>query len=323
MATTTKSPKKKSASKSKTTAASKKTTTKSKAASAPKKTVKAPVKVTKSEKKTETVAQPTAKKSKVVDKFKNLRVWNLSMAFLHAVQGVLVLVLSQNVLYPVTTNYLTVDTIANTGDAPTLVPATRHLFDVNIAYFVVAFFFMSAIAHLSIATWYRRKYEANLQKGMNKARWIEYSLSASTMIIAIAMIAGIYDISTLLMMFGLTAVMNLCGLVMEVVNYGREKIDWSSYIVGCIAGALPWVVYAFYVGGSAKYGEGGGPPTFVYFILVSIFLFFNVFALNMWLQYKKKGKWADYLYGEKAYIVLSLVAKTALAWQVFAGTLRP
>jgi len=35
------------------------------------------------------------------------------------------------------------------------------------------------------------------------------------------------------------------------------------------------------------------------------------------------GKWAEYLRGERAYIVLSLVAKSALAWQVFAGTLVP
>ena len=244
------------------------------------------------------------------------------MTVLHAAQGVAVVLLSKNVLFPVTTDHLTLDPLTSGGD-PVLVPATRHLFDVNVAYIVAAFFFMSAIAHLSIATWYRKKYETNLEQGMNKARWIEYSFSASTMIIAIAMIAGIYDLSTLIMMFGLTAVMNLCGLVMEKVNAGRGSIDWTAYIVGCIAGILPWVTYALYVYGSAQYGEGGGPPDFVYAILVSIFLFFNVFALNMWLQYKKKGKWADYLYGEKAYIVLSLVAKSALAWQVFAGTLRP
>lgn len=40
----------------------------------------------------------------------------------------------------------------------------------------------------------------------------------------------------------------------------------------------------------------------------------------MALQYKKVGP--CYLYGEFVYIILSLVAKTLLAWQVFAGTLR-
>jgi hypothetical protein len=47
------------------------------------------------------------------------------------------------------------------------------------------------------------------------------------------------------------------------------------------------------------------------------------FAINMVFQYKKIGKWKEYVFGEKMYILLSLLAKSALAWQVFAGTLRP
>jgi hypothetical protein len=43
----------------------------------------------------------------------------------------------------------------------------------------------------------------------------------------------------------------------------------------------------------------------------------------MFLQYKKVGKWKDYIYGERVYIWLSLIAKSLLAWQVFAGTLQP
>ena len=39
------------------------------------------------------------------------------------------------------------------------------------------------------------------------------------------------------------------------------------------------------------------------------------------MQYKPVGRWRDYLVGERAYITLSLVAKSALAWQIFAGAL--
>jgi len=35
----------------------------------------------------------------------------------------------------------------------------------------------------------------------------------------------------------------------------------------------------------------------------------------------KKGL-KDYLYGERGYIVLSLVAKSVLAWLVFAGVMQ-
>jgi hypothetical protein len=50
---------------------------------------------------------------------------------------------------------------------------------------------------------------------------------------------------------------------------------------------------------------------------------FNVFAITMILQYRKVGRWREYLAGEKTYMLLSLFAKTMLAWQVFFGTLRP
>lgn len=60
-----------------------------------------------------------------------------------------------------------------------------------------------------------------------------------------------------------------------------------------------------------------------YGIIVSIFVFFNTFAINQWLQYKRVGKWADYLHGERVYIILNFVAKSVLAWQIFANTLIP
>jgi hypothetical protein len=61
----------------------------------------------------------------------------------------------------------------------------------------------------------------------------------------------------------------------------------------------------------------------VYGIIISLFVFFNTFAINQVLQYRQVGKWRDYLYGERVYITLSLVAKTALAWQVFSGAIIP
>jgi hypothetical protein len=316
--TTTKS-KSKTASKAKKPA-TKKTTTKSKAAA---KSSKTTTKKVDSKKTVAPVTKSTNKKEKTLsEKFKNLRTWNLVMAFLHAFQGVLVVVLSRDALFPVTTTYITTDSLASTEQAPVLVNATRNLFDVNLAYVVAAFFFMSAIAHLYIATVYRKKYEANLEKGINKVRWYEYGISASTMMIAIAMLSGVADLSTLVMIFGATLVMNLCGLIMEVHNQTTKKTNWLSYWIGTLAGLGPWVVVGIYFWGANQYGTGN-IPTFVYFIYLSIFLFFSSFAINMILQYKKTGKWNDYLYGEKAYMVLSLVAKSALAWQVFAGTLRP
>lgn len=252
-------------------------------------------------------------------KLKNLRIFNLVMGLFHLVQGIVVLLLSdpEKGIVPITVNYLKYDL-----ELQKLLAVTEQITEVNIAWFVATFFFMSAFAHLFISTVYRRKYEEDLKVGINRVRWFEYAFSASVMMLAISFLTGIYDLASLVMIFALDALMNLTGLAMEVHNTGKEKVNWLTFILGCIAGIVPWLVFGIYVYSITEVG-GGDIPNFVYWIYVSIFLFFNSFAINMFLQYKKVGKWKDYLYGEKAYIVLSLVAKTLLAWQVFGGTLRP
>lgn len=245
-----------------------------------------------------------------------LRKFNLIMAALHAAQGAAILFLSRNFTLPVTGSYLTFDTASRS-----LQPASTELFTVSLPILIALFLFISSGAHLIIATFYNKRYVAGLAKGINKARWIEYSVSASIMMVAIAMLVGVYDLVSLVMIFALIAVMNLLGLVMEVHNQTTSKTNWLSYWIGCLAGIIPWFAIAFYFWLSAD--KGSAPPAFVYWIFVSIFVFFNCFAINMVLQYKKIGPWKDYLFGERAYIILSLVAKSALAWQVFAGTLRP
>lgn len=255
------------------------------------------------------------KKKKVT--MQGLKKFNQIMAVLHGLQALAIIFIASDFTLPVNTSYLRFD-----EKTEKLVSETTKVFDMPFAWLVISFLIMSSLAHLIISTIYRKKYESNLRKGMNKARWIEYSISASTMMVAIAMLSGIYDLSTLILMFSLTAGMNLMGLVMEKWNQLTEKTNWLSYWIGCFLGIMPWVVYVFYLWASSYYGSAQ-PPTFVYFILGSIFLMFNTFAINMVLQYKKIGRWSDYLYGEKVYIVLSLVAKSLLAWQVFAGTLQP
>lgn len=245
-----------------------------------------------------------------------LRKFNFIMAAFHAVQGVAILLISRTFDIGITGSYLTFN-----HTTQTLEPATTHLFNLSLPMLIAIFFFLSAAAHLIIATIYNRRYNRNLKLGMNKARWIEYSISASIMMVAIALLVGVYDFTNLVMIFVLVAIMNLLGLVMEIHNQTTKKTNWISYWIGCLAGIIPWFVIGFYFWLSAD--KGSAPPTFVYWIFVSIFIFFSCFAVNMVLQYKKIGPWKDYLYGERAYIILSLVAKTLLAWQVFAGTLRP
>jgi hypothetical protein len=184
------------------------------------------------------------------------------------------------------------------------------------------FLLLAAIDHLLMAApgvwpWYRD----NVSRQINKARWWEYSISASVMIALIALVTGVSDVGAIVAIVGVNAAMIFFGLVMEMVNRPGQPVTWTPFVLGCIAGAVPWVVIAIQIVGAEARADGDGIPTFVYGIIVSLFLLFNSFAVNMVLQYRRVGPWRDYIFGEKAYIVLSLTAKSALAWQIFANTL--
>ena len=238
-----------------------------------------------------------------------LRVYNVAMGALHAVQGALMLVLSNDFSLPVTAAFM---------EGPPGSPAvTTQLLAVPLGATVAAFLFMSAAAHLLIAGpvwgWYR----AQLARGRSYARWIEYTFSSSLMIVLIAMITGIADVAALVAIGGVNASMILFGLLQE--HYEEPgRPGWLPFIFGCIAGAVPWLGIGIYLWSP---GSSAEPPAFVYAIFVSLFIFFNSFALNMVLQYRRVGPWRSYLFGESVYVLLSLVAKSALAWQVFANTL--
>lgn len=139
------------------------------------------------------------------------------------------------------------------------------------------------------------------------------------MIVIILQLNGVTDYIALIAVFGVNVSMILFGWLQErYVEPGSG--DMRPFWFGCIAGAVPWV--AIFIN---MLSPSGPPettvPGFVIGIVISLFIFFNCFALVQWKQYKAEGKWADYLYGERWYIILSFVAKSLLAWQVFTGAL--
>jgi hypothetical protein len=249
-------------------------------------------------------------------RYRRLRRWNAVMAVLHFVQGALMVVLADTVLWPITRTRYGFDVATET-----IAPVTVPWVEAPLPLLVAGFLFLSALAHTIIATVRYEEYVGYLERGMNPYRWYEYSVSASLMIVVIAMLAGVWDLGTLVALFGLVAVMNLAGLAMERHNQTTETTDWTAYYIGVIAGVIPWIVIAIAIVGSVT-ASGGEFPDFVLYIYISIFVFFNLFAVNMILQYRETWRWQDYLFGEKTYIVLSLVAKSFLAWQVYFGTIN-
>lgn len=162
----------------------------------------------------------------------------------------------------------------------------------------------------------RGRYEQGLRDGINRFRWTEYSISATVMIVLIVMYSGVTDITGLVAVAGANVAMILFGWLQERMNPpGRTSTTMMPFWFGTIAGLAPWIAITVNVVGATTV------PGFVYGIVVAEAVFFFSFALNQWLQYRGVGRWRSYVYGEKVYLVLSLVAKSYLAWQIHGGSL--
>lgn len=255
--------------------------------------------------------------------FEKLKRFNLIMGFLHLVQAGIMFFLATSVIQTIaefqptiTQNYLYFNPATQS-----LEPAAKALFELPFGILVACFLLVSAIAH-GIIVLNSKTYFSDLEKGINKFRWFEYAISSSIMIVLISTLFGIYDIASLVLIFVVNASMNLFGLVMEQLNSGSEKksVKWGPFVWGSFAGIAPWIAILLYMFGSGNFSM---VPWFVWAIVGTYFVAFNTFPVNMVLQYKGIGKWKNYLYGERVYIILSLVAKSLLAWLVLFGAMQP
>ncbi|HET6874674.1 MAG TPA: heliorhodopsin HeR [Acidimicrobiales bacterium] len=240
----------------------------------------------------------------------SLRRYNLLAAALHAAQAIAVLVFANRFSLPVRASYMT------GPPGPDVGKRTVALFELRFSWAIAAFFALSAMAHLVIAGPAWRSYLTQLARLRNPYRWLEYSLSASIMIVLIAMLVGIDDVAALVALVGVNASMIGFGWFQE--RYESPGGRLGPFWLGSLAGTIPWMAIGVYLTGP---GAGLHPPAFVYAIFGSLFLAFNCFAANQWLQYRQVGRWRDYLVSERVYVTLSLVAKSLLAWQIFASTL--
>ena len=265
------------------------------------------------------VTSPTAPRPVTGRTARRLRLANAGLAVLHAAQVVVLLLLTTDFAIPVT------ETFPEGRPPGSAAPAPEALLDLPLGFLVAAFLALAALDHLVVALpRVHRTYERLLSRSRNPFRWAEYSLSSTLMVLLIGFLAGVTDVTAVVGIAGANVAMIVFGLRMERVNEGRAEVEWQPFVFGCVAGAFPWVAIGINIAGSELADEGQGPPTFVYAIFVTLLVLFMSFAVVQWKQFRARstgGRFADPVVAERAYLLLSLVAKSVLAWQVFANVL--
>ncbi len=243
------------------------------------------------------------------ERLAGLRRWNIGLTVLHAVQALAIVALADGFTITVTSTF-------PEGPPGTRLPPAESLFDVPIGAAIAVFLALAAFDHLVTATVGRGTYERDLRQGINRFRWVEYSVSATLMVILISFYSGITNITAVVAVAGANVGMIFFGWIQERMNPpGRTTTTMLPFWFGTLVGLAPWIAILINILGSETV------PGFVYGIVIAEFIFFFSFGLNQFLQYREIGPWTDYAYGEKVYLVLSLAAKSVLAWQIYGGSL--
>lgn len=230
------------------------------------------------------------------------RLANAGLALVHLAQALLVVVLAEGLVADVTSG-------VGLGSEP-----VRQL---SIGTALAAYFLAGALHHTLCATVLHASYEHDLQRGRNRIRWVEFAVSGPIFIVVLALYLGISSVITLALMAAGTLIFVCCSWLQEELNpLGRESTTMVPFWAGVAASVVPWTLLVAHVLGTSTVSASGvGLP-----LLLSTMIFGGLFSLNQWLQYHQIGAWSDHLYGERTYLVLSMLAKSALAWQIVAGS---
>lgn len=266
-----------------------------------------------------TPAKPTSKKSPLSPK-DGLRKMNLALGVVLAAEAVAVVVAGNSRAVQITNQYTAKDVLASEATGhEVLATATRHLTDVRLSWLVALFLLVFAVNFVLLATVWRKHYEAWLERGVNKLRWVGSGIGIGLMAVTVAALSGINDLGYLVLIGGALAILGSLSTIVELLGPGR-RLRKYVIITALFTAALPVLVIAGAAVGAVMYGD---VATYMYFVYGSMLLFALAYAIACILRLRRRGKFADSFYSEKAFMTLGFAAATVLALQIFAGALQP
>lgn len=200
-----------------------------------------------------------------------------------------------------------------------------NCYGIDLGWLIISFHILSFVfqyaAELSdtISPFFGYQYSVMVANNKNPLRFIEYSFSASIMLIAIALLNGVTDINLITSIAVLTSSCQLCGLAVEFVE--QRSIKWLLHFTGWLqfCWAYGIIGHAFFKSiESAAENGGRGPPDFVYVIVITLFILFSSFGFvqlcELCIELNPYTK-------EMSYILLSLTAKLILGLMIFSNVL--
>lgn len=269
--------------------------------------------------KTARVAAKTKSSKKNKLTIPKLRLFNIIAGLLLAAQAAALLLLSdqQKGDALLSGTYLTPDPVAASQAGQTfLAPALSRLMDINLAHVAAAVLIAAAVASLLSATRLHRVYEAEVNSGTNKYRWLSYIFTLGLLSIAAAMLVGVYDIASLLMIFSFTAIACVAALYAERL---RPAPGWLTK-VAAISALLPIAVIGIYILLAHLYGGGLPLDRLAVAGVLALGLLVSVLAIKN--AHRTAGTPTKYLAVERTYQIFAFLVPTVFAWALFSLVLK-
>jgi|GEM_PF-5492114 len=257
----------------------------------------------------------------------SFRRWHVVLAAVASIQAVAVVLFGAPHNVAFMAQYLTKDTLQSQLLHHTvLAPGIRQLFTLNIAYILAGCLLVLAAAHTLFATVCRTQYEASLKQRTMRFRWILYGLTFAAVMTSSALVAGVYDIEALAAVVAFCLIAALSASVLETLGSLPAKHQSRLYagvlVTAAGAVAMPFVLIIWFVLVTGMFGDSSA-VWYVYVTLATAAVWSAAVAGNAYLIQQKRGKWVNYAYGERWYMVLAIVLQSLVVWEVFLAVLKP
>jgi len=246
-----------------------------------------------------------------MDLKKKLYWWNIAVTTVHWSSFTAILIISLTRLDTVTTVGIWFDD--NLGFT---VPKSLGSYELFAT--LVPFPFITGVFHLLAAYNVDNYYYNVLNIGVNRMRWIEYTITNGLMTWSLCVLAGAGSI-----LIPITCV--LLNVTMQSYGWFHEKrnhrvIYQVRSLVPLLIGFIPWfgiwaVVFTYYGANMSTMVLSDG------FAVIGTFIWSLTFVLPLLWRYQKENTVENNYQMEVAYIILSLTAKLWLDWTVVIGNL--
>lgn len=277
-------------------------------------TSKAKTKTAKAVKTTKKTVATKVTKTVAVAKSVNLQRLNLLSVLVFVILAGLAATLMASTNYEITINYLTPDAINQS-----IVPAYRHLIDIDLRWLLVAVLGLSAIGPLMHSTRMKQTYANSVKSKVMSWRWVEWSVITALVMAAVALLAGYQDLATI-KLFGIAIlVIGLLSWCAErETSQNDNKTARASHMAAILIATSLVILIGLSFVATLVYGHVRA-AWYVYATFGVLVASLVLNSLNQHKQIRANKAWKNYEIIERNYLIIGLISKIALAAVLIAG----